>query len=111
MVVNREEHSGVAASRRTEIDGRLAAVGADLEQRRARVLLCGARPRGVQGHAFVGRHESLAAPGVCPERLVHRDHRSGHVSGGGLRLSVGGSHPPVGSYLRTTFAGTPATTE
>ena len=68
VMIDREEHGVSFARGRAEIDRRLAAVAADLEQR----TVDGHIARGsIQRAAFVGRHESTRRFGQREERIVH----------------------------------------
>ena len=82
MVIDREEHCGrielMACS--AEIHGGLAAVGADLEQREARVGACGFDRGVVKRKPFVDGHEA-------PRRFGDRPQPGVHVSG--LRRGLG----------------------
>ena len=67
------------ACRGAEVDGRLPAVGADLEQR---AVADGLERRLVEGEALVGRHEALGGFGFFSERRVHGPTVCGRVRTG-----------------------------
>src|SRR4051794_34533260 len=73
VVVDGEQHGAGGSGRGAQVDGRLAAVGADFEQR-AEAGGASRLTGLVQRHAFVLGHEALGGTGRVDPRLAARGH-------------------------------------
>jgi hypothetical protein len=101
VVVDREEDGAAGAGRGAEVDGGLAAVGADLQQRAQ-----AGGPQGglVEGEALGLGHEAERGPRRPPEVVVHRT-RDGHQR---RSVSASAAPGPAGSRVAAAVAPTRA---